>query len=55
MISENGFMQFWTDVYNFLKDQGALRQSLTKLNVDTMIFFLFLTGDLSFVLAYFLA
>ena len=27
---------------------GALGQSLTKLNVDTMIFFL--TGDLSFVL-----
>ena len=42
MINENRFMKFSTDVYKFLKEQGVMRQSWTKLNVNTM--FLLILG-----------
>ena len=37
-VNENGFMKFATDVCKILKEQGAMRQSWTKLNVDIKCF-----------------
>ena len=38
MVNENGFMQFWTDVYNFLKDGGA-GQAMYEQTVKILIAF----------------
>ena len=37
-INENGFMKFAADVYKILKEQSAMRQSWTKLNVGINCF-----------------